>query len=205
MTTAQLTLATDQTPAVAEIHNELSGAQWVGRFRGTRKISDLEPGFQASVNNFVAALKQAGAMHTPTSTYRPPERAYLMHWSWLIWQHRVDPRNVPPMDGVLIEWVHPSLEESCQAAEDMVMGYQIDGLDTPPAPHSQHTARQAIDMVFSWSGTLSIVDANGNTVEITTTPRNEMNARLHQVAASYGVIKYKGGYDDRVHWSTTGG
>lgn len=206
MTTAQLTPVADQTPAVAEIQNELSGAQWVGRFLGTKEISDLEPGFQAAVNNFLAALKQAGVPQPRiTSTYRPPERCYLMHWSWRIVERNFDPHNVPPMDGVNIEWVHPTPEESFQAAKDMVDGYGIGELDTPPAPKSQHTARQAIDMFISWSGTIVITNASGAKVEIASMPRDQMNKDLHEVAASYGVIKYKGGYADRPHWSTTGG
>jgi hypothetical protein len=205
MTTAQLTPVADQTPAIADIHDELSGAQWVGRFPGTKEISDLEPGFRAAVTKFIAALDQAGATNTPTSTYRPPKRCYLMHWSWRIVYEHVDPHTIPAMDGVNIEWVHPTPEESLQAAKDMVAGYRIGKLDVAPALGSLHTARQAIDLPISWSETLSIIDADGNTVEITTTPRNEMNAELHRVAASYGVIKFKLGYKDRPHWSTTGG
>jgi hypothetical protein len=205
MTTAQLTPVADQTPAVAEIHNELSGAQWVGRFPGTNEISDLEPTFQEGVKRFITALDQAGAHHTVNAVYRPPERAYLMCWSWLIWHDHIEPSSIPPMDGVNIEWVHPTPEESYKAAKAMVDGYGTKDLGTHPVLNSRHTARQAIDMVVSWSGTLSIVDASGNTVEITTMPKNEMNAELHRVAASYGVIKYRGGYTDRFHWSTTGG
>jgi hypothetical protein len=205
MTTAQLTPVADQTPAVAEIHNELSGKQWVSRFPGTNEISDLEPTFQEGVKRFIAALKQAGAEYRPTSTYRPPERAYLMHWSWLIWHKDVDASDVPPMEGVYIEWVHSTPEESYQAAEDMVIAYGTKKLKIPPQTKSQHTKREAIDMVISWSGVLNIVNADGNLVEITTTPRNEMNSELHKVAETYGVIKYRGGYDDPYHWSTTGG
>lgn len=203
MTTAQLTPVADQTPAVAEIHNELSGAQWVSRFPASVSTADLEPNFQAAVDRFIAALRQAGAPPIISCTYRPPERCYLMHWSWEI-AHGVDPNSVPDMDGVNIEWVHSTQEASVKAANDMVNSYGMQNLRVPPSLNSRHTQRQAIDMSISWQGMLKIVDANSNVVEIATTPRTGMNADLHSVAASYGVIKFVGGNADPPHWSTDG-
>ncbi len=139
----------------------------------------------------------------PNSTYRPIERSHLMRWSWLI-RNGTDPAMVPNMAGVNIEWVHPTLAASVNAAVQMVTAYNIGGLLLPPAQHSLHNDREAIDMSITWNGAIDIVDADGNTVHIDTTPRTGMNAQLKLVGASYGVKKFMGGASDKPHWSTTG-
>jgi hypothetical protein len=67
---ATLTPTTDQTPAVAEINNELSGGQWVARFPGSASIDDLADQFRSSLNDFIAALNQAGASVIIAATSR---------------------------------------------------------------------------------------------------------------------------------------
>lgn len=205
MTTAQATLTptTDQTPAVAEISNELSGAQWVTRFPGSTSTSDLADTFGAAVDRFIAALRQAGATVVISATLRPVERAYLMHWSWKI-IHGTDPNSVPTRDGVNIEWVHPTNNASTQAAQEMVNAYGMASLGVAPSLNSRHTQGNAIDMSISWSGSIAVVNAHGATVTITSTPRTGMNTNLHAVGASYGVIKYQGSGTDRPHWSNDG-
>jgi hypothetical protein len=133
-----------------------------------------------------------------------------MHWSYLIAKAGHDPRTVPPMAGVNIEWAHQdesgtySQENSRLAAQAMVNGYGINGLGTPPALVSRHTARLAIDMSIHWNGTLNIQNAAGNNISIASTPRTGMNPELHVVGASYQVIKYNQSGVDRPHWSDTG-
>ncbi len=202
-TEATLTPTTDQTPAVAEISNELSGTQWVGRFPGSTSTNDLASAFGLAVDNFIAALRQAGATVIISATLRPVKRAYLMHWSWKI-VHGTSPASVPAKEGVNIEWVHPTNDASVQAAQAMVNAYGMASLGIAPSLNSRHTQGSAIDMTISWSGNLSIVNANGATVAITSTPRTGMNTVLHTVGASYGVIKYQGSGTDRPHWSTDG-
>ncbi|KHK53828.1 hypothetical protein PI87_17635 [Ralstonia sp. A12] len=126
-----------------------------------------------------------------------------MHWSWKI-AHGTAPSSVPPMDGVNIEWVHPTLDASVSAARDMVNAYGMQNLQIPAALISRHTQRKAIDMTIGWSGTLAIRNAAGEIVTITSTPRTGMNAILKQVGQSYGVIKFVGGASDKPHWSTDG-
>jgi hypothetical protein len=118
--------------------------------------------------------------------------------------HGTDPATVPPMAGVNINWVHPTRAASRKAAEKMVSGFRMGHLHTPPALHSLHNERKAIDMNISWSGSVSIQDATGKIVAVTTKPRTGMNALIVQVGASYGVIKFVGGAADKPHWSTTG-
>jgi len=141
----------------------------------------------------------------PTSVYRPPERAYLMHYSWNIARRNHDPSTVPAYNGVEICWVHRNdtgavdRTASSNAAENMVTAY---GIVRQPALTSRHTIRQAFDITLSWAGDIDIVDARGTTVTINTAPRNGLNAQLRAVGATYGVIA--GPADDPPHWSTDG-
>lgn len=203
MMTAQLTPQSDQTPAVVSVSNELSGPQWVARFLGSNETSALAPGFRTSLEAFKDAMVSAGMHVRPSSTYRPIERSYLMHWCWMI-KKGADPSTVVAMEGVNIEWAHPTLAESVSAAKQMVSAYDMDGLHTAPALHSLHNDGEAIDMRISWNGAVNINDASGTAVHIDTTPRDGMNAQLKLVGASYGVKKYVGGASDKPHWSTTG-
>lgn len=203
MTTAQLTPQSNQTPAVVSVTKELSGLQWVARFQGSSDTSALTPQFRTAVDLFIAAMRAAGAAVHVSSTYRPPERSYLMHWAWRI-KNGADPALAPARDGVNIEWVHPTLADSREAARQMAVAYSIDNLGVAPAIHSLHNDRQAIDMRISWNGTLAIRDPNGTIVEIDTAPRTGMNAQLKAVGAAYDVKKFVGGASDKPHWSTTG-
>jgi hypothetical protein len=183
---------------------ELSGADWVQRFPTSSSTGDLAPGFRSSVESFVAALRAAGASVTVSATLRPPERAYLMHWSWRIAQEDYDPREVPSRSNVNINWIHTDASghyderASRRAAQDMVSGYSI---QFRPSLNSRHTEGKAIDMTISWSGDLSIADASGTVIKIDAPPRNGGNTRLHAVGATYGVIKLVA---DPPHWSDDG-
>ncbi len=203
MTQAQLTPVAIQIPALAEVNDELSGPQWCSRFLGSNSTNTLTPAFKASCDTFIAAIKEAGGNCHISATFRPPERAYLMHWSWKI-KHGTDPSAVPSMANVNIEWVHSTHEASVNAANQMVAGYQMNNLNVAPSLTSLHTNRSAIDMTISWSGNLVIAKQDGTIVTITTTPRTGMNTMLKDVGRSYGVIKFIGGNSDRPHWSTTG-
>ena len=67
-----------------------------------------------------------------------------------------------------------------------------------------HTEGHAIDMNISRKGVLKIINASGETIEINTSPCSGMNAKLHQVAKTYGVVKFRGGFKYVPHWSTDG-
>lgn len=182
----------------------LSGADWVKQFPTSRDIADLASPFRENVDAFVTALTNAGATVSIAATYRPAERAYLMHYAYRIAREGLDPRQVPARANIDIEWVHRKannqvdLVASRNAAEDMVVAY---GIVYRPALNSQHTARLAIDMTISWSGTLSIKNARGAQVEIKGTPRSGQNAELHAVGRTYNVVKL---VSDPPHWSSDG-
>lgn len=185
--------------------NEKSGANWVQRFSGSSLTSDLDTAFRVAVDRFLFALQRAGARVSIAATYRPPERAYLMHWSWKIKNNKVSPDNVPPMDGVRIEWDHGDKDTSIRAAAEMVSAYGMDALHVAPAIRSRHTEGKAIDMTITWAAKeLVVQDAFGNDVKIESMPRNGMNTKLHEVGATYGVVKFWKGAADKPHWSTDG-
>lgn len=181
-----------------------SGSNWVARYPTSTRISDLAPAFANSVSSFVGALRDAGATVRIGATLRPPQRAYLMHWSWRVANEGYDPRRVPPQDAVDIIWDHTDARgeydelASRHAARDMVNGYEI---AFRPSLASRHTEGRAIDMTINWAGALSVRDAASKVVAITSTPRSGENSALQTVGASYGVVKLA---SDPPHWSDDG-
>jgi hypothetical protein len=214
MATAQATLtpAANTTPAVVSIPaTELSGRQWVARFPPSESVADCSQPFRSNLERFLAVLAAAGAHVAIASTLRPPQRAYLMHWSWRIATGRANSQTIPSIAGVNIRWDHTdasgvySAAASRSAAQTMVNGYGTGHLvNTAPALNTKHIAGLAVDMSITWTGNLTITRANDTATTITTLPREGMNTELHAVGATYGVIKYVGGTNDRPHWSDDG-
>jgi hypothetical protein len=114
-----------------DMTRELSGFAWVDRFPTSKSTEMLAESFRRKCEAFLKALADAGATVDISATLRPPERAYLMHWSYAISACEVEPEDVPPQAGVEIEWVHqnsngsPDLAASRAAAAAMVQGYDI--------------------------------------------------------------------------------
>ena len=151
------------------------------------------------------------------STLRPAQRAYLMHYCWLIGRSKINPADVPAYtpignqrEPVDIEWLHldpkgqPDLAASWRASLEMVNGFQIAGLRVAPALDSNHVHGQAIDMEISWHGDMDILNASGSTIRIDTLPRDGTNHRLIEVGATYGVYHLRNVEADRPHWSHDG-
>jgi hypothetical protein len=190
--------------------SQLSGRHWARRFEGSDSLTSLHPLFRSKVESFVRALQAAGATVRVAAAFRTSERAYLMHWSWRIVKQGFDPAQVPPMQGVDILWAHTgpdgkySRHTSRTAAATMVQEFAITQLGVAPALKSRHTAGCAIDMKVQWQGDLSVLDASGNAVTISSLPRSALNTALHAVGATYGVIKYNRRGRDDPHWSDTG-
>lgn len=177
---------------------ELSGPQWVARFPGSRSVFDTKEPFVGKLTRFHQALRDAGASVSISATFRPPERAYLMHFSFRIAREKLDPRSVPPMAGVNIQWDHGNLAASRNAAERMVAAY---GIAFKPSLTSHHTRGLAIDMTITWAGVLKIKDAAGNVRSIGAPRNGKQNQTLHAVGSTYGVIKL---VSDPPHWSNDG-
>ena len=182
----------------------LSSVAWVQKFPNSTSTDDLVDPFKANAKKFIAALTKAGANVSISSTLRPKERAYLMHWSFEI-SGGLDPEKVPEMAGVDIEWVHrdskgvKNVAASKTAADMMVKGYDI---AFEPALASRHTEGKAIDMDIDWTvKELTITDGAGKDVVIKTGDKDGSNPQLHKVGASYNVIKL---VSDPPHWSSDG-
>lgn len=156
------------------------------------------------MQRFIDAMQTAGAKVSITSTYRPPQRAYLMHWSWKIVKENYNAQKVPSMAGVNIHWWHDDQDRSKKAAQEMVNSYSINHLKVPPSLSSHHTRRKAIDMRISWKGDLKIKQADGTEKTITSTPRDETNPDLIEVGKTYNVIHFKNVEKDKPHWSIDG-
>ncbi len=127
-----------------------------------------------------------------------------MHWSYLLSKEQVKAAKIPVQRGINIKWDHGQEEKSISAAKEMADEFEISHLGVPPALASRHTQRKAVDMNISWSGILTIQDANGKSIKIQTAPQTGMNATLQEIGKSYGVIKFLKGLKDKPHWSTDG-
>jgi hypothetical protein len=182
----------------------LSGPSWVQQFPTSTSLDDLVEPFRTNVQNFLSALKAAGASVSIADTLRPQQRLDLMYYSYQVAHSGLDPAKVPPIPNVDIEWVHsddqgnPDTSASTAAAAQMVAAY---GIVFSPALQSLHALGEAIDMDISWVGDLTISNADGSTTVISAAPANGQNPALHQVGATYGVIKL---LTDPPHWSSTG-
>lgn len=205
--------------------NQLSGPDWADQFPDSRLVSALADPFQQDVTRFINAMDQAGITVGVNSTLRPLQRAYLMHYSWLIAHDKINPKDVPkfqPPAGqapVNICWMHtnPSgaedLAASVAAAQQMVGAYHI-ASKVAPALTSQHTKGLAIDMNTTWTQpSITIVDGSGQNVPVNTTPHSGMNTDLMAIGLTYHVhhFCYPPGTcatavpaDDPIHWSNNG-
>jgi hypothetical protein len=177
---------------------ELSGPQWCERFPTSRDVGALMPPFRDKVAAFIAAMRAGNAVVTINATVRPRQRAYLMHYAFLLARRRITPGAVPPLPGVDIQWVHPNAADSVAAAARMSDTY---GIAFEPALQSRHTQGLAIDMDISWTGDLAITSAKGGHIAIQTEPRTGMNPALWTLGAAYGVHKLA---EDPPHWSSDG-
>ena len=179
--------------------SEASGPQWCARFPASTALDDLLPPFADRVRAFVSRLERAGAQVTVQATFRPPERAWLMHWCCMVGQSGQDPDQVPVLSGVAIDWTHGGDHVAARtAARRMMARYDI---AFPAALVSRHTQRRAIDMTIRWQGSLRITDFDGRTRVIARPPRTGSNPQLAQVGASFGVLKLA---KDPPHWSDDG-
>jgi Putative peptidoglycan binding domain len=186
------------TEFTKRLRQRLSGPEWVKAFPFSASIEDLSFPFRTYVKAFEKALKDAGAIIEITNTFRPPERAYLMHYCIPVANRGLAASNVPPFPGVNINWVHYTDAISVAAADGMAAAYDI---AYPAALRSNHTVGRAIDWYISWKDTLKIKDGTGKIVSIGAPRSSVNNQQLWSVGTSYGVIKLA---PDEPHWSLDG-
>lgn len=177
---------------------ELSGSAWVARFPTSTNTTDLTRDFRTKVDAFIASLQAGGASVSISATLRPPERAYLMHYSWKIARENFDVLNVPSMSGVNIDWVHRTVTNTVNAgasrvaASQMVAGY---GIVFAPALTSRHSEGRAIDMTITQYSGKAFQDFSGKSTRINN------SSELHVLGATFGVHKLA---SDPPHWSDDG-
>lgn len=177
---------------------EASGPEWCDRFPTSISLDDLQWKFAENTQGFINAIEQAGGTVSVSATYRPAERAYLMHWCCLIASGQAKPSAVPAMAGVAIDWTHAGTSAAAvAAARAMMTKYNI---AYPAALISRHTQRRAIDMTIGWKGVLKIKDAHGVS-HVIPAPCDGSNRALWEVGATFGVIKLA---SDPPHWSDDG-
>lgn len=196
----------------------LSGAAWAKQFPASASLDALAPGFREKVKGFYAAMGDAGIERTVHTTYRPAERAYMMHYAWMVWKGQISAAKVPafkPAKGqsqVGICWQHTDADgkfdaKASRAAADRLVGaFALKRTNkVAPALNTLHTPRLAVDMDMKWAARgVTIAEKDGDLVKITTSPRSSMNAKLIAVAKTYGVIHFINGSKDPNHWSSTG-
>ncbi|MCB5167533.1 hypothetical protein LG634_22225 [Streptomyces bambusae] len=196
----------------------LSGAAWAQQFPASTRLEDLEAGYRTKVTGFVKAMRAGGIRVTPVTTYRPAERAYMMHYAWRIMKKQITPDKVPafkPAKGqspVNICWQHTDANGKYDAAASVAAATRLNtafGTDpnnrVAPALNTLHTPRLAIDMNTTWSArSITVADKSGTPVTIATTPRTGLNSKLIAVGATYGVIHFAPPKSDPNHWSYNG-
>lgn len=171
------------------------------RYPNSRDINTLEPTFLRHVSAFISALRAGGASVVVSSTRRSPQRAYLMHYAWLVATGQIEPSRVPPRPGVIIDWDLGDDKASRKGAQEMV---DLAGMAYVAALSSNHTRGTAIDMNISWKGSLTLKGpGSAPPWQITSTPRTGAgNTDLHAVAATvFAIRKLK---SDPPHWSFNG-
>ena len=158
--------------------SEPAGLIWCSRFPSSRSLDDLIQPFQDNVRRFNTAIESEGGIVEISATYRPPERAFLMHYCCMIVQGKMPADAVPPMAGVDIQWDLGSTQASIDAASAMMRGY---GIVFPAALVSRHTQRRAVDQ--------------------TITNFHLRGQALWDMGRGFGVIKL---VSDAPHWSDDG-
>lgn len=177
------------------------GAAWCARYPGSDRLEDLAEPFRSGAIAFMAALA-AGVghpVHQVMATWRPAERAYLMHWACMIANSGQDPAEVPAMAGVPIDWTAAgdvlAARAGCKA---MVRGY---GIAFPAALASRHTQRRAFDArIVIPPRPVELYrfrDAKAQTWMF----GGEDLPSLYKFGATFGVMKLQ---SDPPHWSDDG-
>jgi peptidoglycan hydrolase-like protein with peptidoglycan-binding domain len=184
----------------------LSGATWwdanQAKYPNSSKLADLASPFREKVIAFTNALKAGGAGISVGSTLRSPVRAKLMLYAWEVANGERAPNAVPAIPGCAINWEHGDLAKSKKAAREMVRKFGI--VRKPSTGLSLHTMGRAIDMTISWTGTITVKDADGAGHSLGAPRSGENNIALHAIGATYGVIKFAYLPADPPHWSDNG-
>ena len=194
------------TPPVVMSGNDgsISRDQLEQLFPSSKDINVLSEPFRTNVRLFIIALDNAGATVFIEATFRPSERAYVLHYAAEIALAGTDPRTVPILPHFNGKWTKTDANGIYDEAKSRAFAASIVkdyGIVVAPSLVSNHTYGQAIDMTISWSGSLEIKRSNGTMAKIDTLPHTGLNQELWKVAETYQIIKLP---SDPSHWSTDG-
>jgi hypothetical protein len=122
-----------------------------------------------------------------------------MHYTWKVAYGEIDPSDVPARSNLTIEWDHGRIEDSRQAAREMV---DLFGMAHIASLTSNHVMGKAIDMTITWKGDLVLTTPAPLYSKIQSQPRTGGNKELHEVGGTvFGVLKL---VSDPPHWSFNG-
>ena len=114
------------------------GPEWCREFPHTEQLGGLSGSFMPKARNFIDALREAGATVHVSSTRRPAQRQYLMHWS-----HRIGLQKyllhttrpcVPGPPGAMGTWFAPAVPPYVNTVGD---GRRVDILWTWDSPRQR--------------------------------------------------------------------
>ena len=196
---------------------ELSGPSWASRFPISRSVAALSGRFRKDVSSFIAAMRHAAISVRTISTRLPVERAYLMHYSWLVARRKLSPLHVPYFPGhgkhtppVSICWVHvdrhgANIRASVIAARNLAAALGVGSLPRAPPLTSLRTKGFVIVMSTTWTRRkITILNASGQSVTIRSDPHDGLNKTLITVGATYGVIHFRNAKQAPNDWSVNG-
>lgn len=178
--------------------SSLSGRAWCAQFPTSKSLDDLIEPFRGHARAFIDRLKSGGVTVSISATYRPAERAYLMHHCCKIASGEEQPAVVPAMAGVDIDWTHGGNSAAAkQGAREMMEGYEI---QYPAALVSRHTQRRAVDMTIHVPAGALIRDNTGEVHKFAAAADGQHADVIH-IGATFSVLKLK---TDPPHWSDDG-
>ncbi|WP_180089687.1 hypothetical protein [Acinetobacter sp. YH12219] len=177
---------------------EVSGSHWYNRFMFSTDLNDLAEPFCSNVKKFVNFLKSEGFTVRVNTTHRPDARGYLMYYSTMISRGNIDSNNVPPWEGVNIDWSHGGNKEKAKkAAIEMHALYQVGNNPIARPGRSNHNPAKALAVDMKISGIDGkTIKINGKKFIVNTL------ADLAPVGREFGVFWF--GNSDKPHWSHDG-
>ncbi len=134
--------------AAAAGGERLSGAHWVEKYRTEPTLDLLVEPFKSNISSFIAMLRSNQSRVAISATYRAPQRAWLMHWAWMIATGKIKYAKLNSISNPLkldIVWDHGDEASSREAARAMVSGYHMAHV---AALSSRHTEGRAVDITI---------------------------------------------------------
>jgi D-alanyl-D-alanine dipeptidase len=188
------------TPKAATGDPRLSGAHWTKQYPGSARVDSLIDPFKNNVITFMGMLHSNKAGINVAATYRPPERAWLMHWAWYIAKGKINYSKIATIKNpynVEIEWDHGDKQSTVAAAQAMVDAYKM---KHKAALASRHTEGRAIDMTISHLPEILRIDGQDYPIGTAEASKNEA---LWFISDHQFAVKKLA--SDPPHWSEDGG